>query len=91
MTLLGFHHDRLEAAVKAANCRDFETESTTLRSLQPEIALALPVTYRDEAGFRKSDHALADALQPAICAASKDQFKHVTDACDECHKVYDPD
>ena len=109
MTLLGFHHDRLDAANKAGDCAGFETERAHLEHLQQEIALALPLTYKDEAGFRKSADALGSAAQPvaasappaadavvaaaatpALCPQAAAQFKQITDACDECHKVYDP-
>lgn len=104
MTLLGFHHDRLDAAAKAGRCADFEAERARLGFLRQEIALAFPLTYSQEAGFRKSADALGSALQvnaadtaaadtaapPGACPAAAAQFKKISDACDECHRVYDP-
>jgi cytochrome c556 len=114
MTLLGFHHDRLDAATKAGHCADVATERARLGFLQQEIALAFPLAYRQEAGFRKSADALGSALQsgadgtaadgtaaagtiavqttaaPSACSAAAAQFKKISDACDECHRVYDP-
>ena len=101
MTLLGFHHDRLDAATKAGHCADVESERARLSSLQQEMALAFPLTYKQEASFRKNVDALGSALQPAAadataapagtCPEAAAQFKKVSDVCDECHRVYDPD
>lgn len=109
MTLLGFHHDRLDAATKAGQCADIASERARLSSLQQEIALAFPLTYKQEAPFRKNVDALGAALQTtaaepaaagavasaavtpvATCPDAGVQYKKVTDACDECHRVYDP-
>ena len=100
MTLLGFHHDRLDAATKAGQCADVESERARLGSLQQEIALAFPLTYKQEAPFRKNVAALGSALQPAAaattatpagaCPEAAAQFKKISDVCDECHRVYNP-
>jgi hypothetical protein len=98
MTLLGFHQDRLDNAAKAGNCADFGTEHTQLVALQREISLAFPKAYAQEAGFKKSADKLGTVLQapeaadaaPGTCPSAATQSQHVSDACDECHKVYDP-
>ena len=108
MTLLAFHRGRLDAATKAGQCADIETERARLRSLQQEITLALPLVYRDEADFRKDADALGSALEatpagvaagaiagaaaaPGTCPEAASQFKKISDACEECHRVYNPD
>lgn len=110
MTLLGFHRERLDAASKAGQCATVETERARITSLQQEIALAFPLTYKQEAGFKKDADALGSVLQsinatvapaaaPAAAAATPTsscpqaaaQFKKIGDACEDCHKVYDPD
>ena len=98
MTLLGFHQERLDAAAKAGHCDEFTTEHTQLVSLQREIALAFPKTYVEEAGFKKSADALGTVLQageaadaaPGACPTAVARAKQVGDACEDCHKVYDP-
>ena len=98
MTLLGFHQERLDNAAKAGNCAEFTTEHTQLVALQREIPLAFPKAYAEEAGFKKSADALGAVLQvpeaadaaPGTCPTAATQSQHVSDACDECHKVYDP-
>ena len=98
MTLLGFHQERLDNAAKAGNCADFATEHLQLVSLQREIALAFPKAYKEEAGFKKSADGLGTALQageapdatPGTCPSAATLSQHISDACDECHKVYDP-
>jgi len=98
MTLLGFHQERLDNAAKAGNCAEFTTEHTQLVALQREIPLAFPKAYAEEAGFKKSADALGTVLQvpeaadaaPGTCPTAATQSQHVSDACDECHKVYDP-
>jgi len=107
MTLMGFHRERLDAASQAGQCATVEVERTRITSLQQEIALAFPLTYKQEERFRKSADGLGNVLQsiaaatpasatPAAAAATscpdaKAQFKKMNDACDECHKVYDPE
>ena len=101
MTLMGFHRERLDAASQAGQCATVEVERTRITSLQQEIALAFPLTYKQEERFRKSADGLGDVLQsiasaaPATAATScpdaKAQFKKINDSCDECHKVYDPE
>lgn len=103
MTLLAFHHDRLDAAAKAGHCADFATERTQLVALQREIALAFPKAYKDEEGFRKDADGLATALAAPVAAAgdaaagdaaacpdAAAQSQKAYDACDTCHKTYDP-
>jgi len=98
MTLLSFHQERLETAAKAGHCGDFAVEHTRLVALQPEIALAFPKTYKEEAGFKKRADGLGTALQttaateaaPVACPTAAANSKHIADACDDCHKVYDP-
>ncbi len=104
MTLLAFHHDRMDAAAKAGQCADFATERTQLVALQREIALAFPKAYKEEEGFRKDADGLATALAapaaagteaaapgaPATCPDAAEQSQKVYDACDTCHKTYDP-
>jgi cytochrome c556 len=104
MTLLGFHRERLDAASQAGQCATAETERARMASLQQEIALAFPLTYKQEAGFRKSADALGNVLRSiapaapaapaaasASCPEAAVQFKKIKDSCDDCHKVYDPD
>ena len=107
MTLLGFHRDRLDAASQAGQCATVETERARITFLQQEIALAFPLTYKQEAGFHKDADALGSVLQSinatvaAAAAASATagpscpeaaaQFKKIGDACEDCHKVYDPE
>jgi hypothetical protein len=99
MTLLSFHEGRLEEAAKAGRCADFATEHLRLVALQPEIALAFPKTYQQEADFRKKADGLGTALQAAApaaaaaptCPTAATGSKQVGDTCEACHKVYDPD
>jgi len=99
MTLLSFHKERLDAAAKANRCEDFAAEHARLVALQPEIAQAFPQAYQQEAGFKKSADALGTALQtsgpadvaPGTCPTAAKRSQHVSDACDDCHKVYDPE
>jgi len=99
MTLLSFHRERLDAAAKAGHCVDFATEHVRLMALQPEIALAFPKTYQQEADFKKKADALGTALQaaasadtaPPACPTAVTRSQHVADTCEACHKVYDPD
>ena len=98
MTLLFFHQDRMEKAGRADHCADFAAEHARLVTLQPEIALAFPQAYQQEADFRKKADGLATALQsvafgdatPSTCPDAFKRADHVADACDACHKVYDP-
>jgi len=104
MTLMGFHRERLDAASQAGQCATVEAERARIASLQQEIALAFPLTYKQEERFRKDVDALGNVLQsitaaaPAAgataatsCPEAKAQFKKINDSCDDCHKVYDPD
>jgi len=122
MTLLGFHHDRLDAASKAGQCAAIDSERARLTSLQQEIALAFPKAYEQDQQFRKDADALGTVLQeinatavpvatastapaptvatptasaaPAAATSCPDaaaQLKKISDTCDECHKVYDPE
>jgi hypothetical protein len=100
MTLLSFHEGRLDEAAKAGRCGDFAAEHLRLVALQPEIALAFPQTYQQEADFRKKAEALGTALlaaapdaaaAPPTCPTAAMLSKHVGDTCEACHKVYDPD
>lgn len=99
MTLLSFHQERLDAAAKASRCEDFATEHARLAMLQPEIALAFPKTYHEEAGFKKSADALGTVLRasapadaaPGTCPTAARRSQQVSDTCGECHKVYDPE
>lgn len=100
MTLLGFHRARLDAATRAGQCATVEAERARLASLQQEIAPAFPLTYQQEAGFRKHADALGNVLRSigsaapatagANCPEAAAQFKKINDSCDDCHKVYDP-
>ena len=98
MTLLFFHQDRMENAGRAGHCADFAAEHARLVMLQPEIALAFPKAYQQEADFKKKADGLATTLQsvaysdatPSACPDAFKRADHVADACDACHKVYDP-
>src|SRR5260221_8216798 len=63
MTLLYFHQDRMENAGRAGHCADFAAEHARLVTLQPEIALAFPRAYQQEADFKKKADGLATALR----------------------------
>jgi cytochrome c556 len=99
MTLLGFHRERLDAASQAGQCATVETERARITSLQQEIALAFPLTYKQEERFRKFTDTLGDVLAsmpaatpaPGSCPEAAAQFKKINDTCDDCHKVYDPE
>jgi hypothetical protein len=122
MTLLGFHRERLDAASQAGQCATVEAERARITSLQQEIALAFPKTYKEDADFRKDADALgtvlhsineanapsaamtmapaaamapATAMAPAAaaqsCPQAAAQFKKISDTCEDCHKVYDPE
>jgi hypothetical protein len=99
MTLLSFHQERHDAAAKAGHCGDVATEHMRLVVLQPEIALAFPQTYQQEADFRKKADALGTVLRaaapadtaPPACPTAVTHSQHVADTCEACHKVYDPD
>ena len=99
MTLLGFHRERLDAASQAGQCATVETEREHISSLQREIALAFPLTYKQEERFHKFADSLGDVLAaipattpaPAACPEAAVQFKKINDSCDDCHKVYDPE
>jgi cytochrome c556 len=99
MTLLGFHRERLDAASQAGQCATVEAERGRIASLQQEIALAFPLTYKQEERFRKFTDSLGGVLAsipaatpaPATCPEAAAQFKKINDGCDDCHKVYDPE
>ena len=99
MKLLYFHEERLDAAAKASHCADFDAEQARLVALQPEIATAFPKAYGEDAVFKKKADALATVLQsgeaadagPGTCPAAAKRSKQVSDTCDDCHKVYDPE
>jgi cytochrome c556 len=103
MTLLGFHRERLDAASQAGQCATVETERARITSLQQEIALAFPLTYKQEERFHKFTDSLGDVLgsipaatpgatpAPGSCPEAAAQFKKINDSCDDCHKVYDPE
>jgi cytochrome c556 len=99
MTLLGFHRERLDAASQAGQCATVEAERGRIASLQQEIALAFPLTYKQEERFRKFTDSLGGVLAaipaatpaPATCPEAAAQFKKINDSCDDCHKVYDPE
>ncbi|MDE2252230.1 MAG: hypothetical protein KGL25_12595 [Gammaproteobacteria bacterium] len=99
MTLLGFHHERLDAAVKAGQCAAVAAERGRIASLQQEIAPAFPLTYRQEERFRKFTDKLGEVVNSspsaapaaASCPEATAQLKQINDSCDDCHKVYDPE
>jgi cytochrome c556 len=99
MTLLGFHRERLDAASQAGQCATVEAERGRIASLQQEIALAFPLTYKQEERFRKFTDSLGNVLAsipaatpaPATCPEAAAHFKKINDSCDDCHKVYDPE
>jgi cytochrome c556 len=69
MTLMGFHRERLDAASQAGQCATVEAERSRIATLQQEIALAFPLTYKQEAGFRKSADGLGSVLQSIASTA----------------------
>ena len=96
MTLLGFHRERLDAASQAGQCATVEAERGRLASLQQEIALAFPLTYKQEQRFHQFADKLGEVLNSippaaATCPDAAAQFKKINDSCDDCHKVYDPE
>ena len=99
MTLLGFHRERLDAASQAGQCATVEAERARISSLQQEIALAFPLTYKQEERFHKFTDSLGGVLAaipaatpaPSSCPDAAAQFKKINDSCDDCHKVYDPE
>jgi cytochrome c556 len=99
MTLMGFHRERLDAASQAGQCATVEAERGRIASLQQEIALAFPLTYKQEEHFRKFTDSLGNVLAsipaatpaPSSCPEAAAQFKKINDSCDDCHKVYDPE
>lgn len=87
MSLLQFHVDRFQAAVRSNDCAAGAREVQALQFLAGEIAPAFPLADAQDRTFHDYAQRL-HALTPSACTQLTQMLKRVNDACDACHRDY---